>query len=129
MSYNTQKTSRTYKTPLTKGNYDNIWVAVDSLNKFMHNYCMDSAKTVYKNSVQLRCDQCEFNSDKGCLLKIFKDNHLPEFDQEHDFGVKINAVSEESNENNDISNTESTQNKVDETANVINDIYGVDLKE
>ena len=60
------------------GNKDDVMTAINGLNLFTHNYCMNCKETDEKNDLVFNCDKCEFKSEDGkCLIKVFANNHLP----------------------------------------------------
>ena len=63
-----------------RGNKDDIKKAVECLDEFTHNFCMDTIKTVEQNDLVFRCAECTFQAKEGgCLLKKFKNKFLPEY--------------------------------------------------
>ena len=56
----------------TEGNADNLDKAVEGLNQFTHNYCMNCKETEEKNQLVFRCKECIFQDALGiCLVKEF----------------------------------------------------------
>ena len=71
----------------TQGNKDDIVSAIDGLNKFTHNFCMNCSETDKTNDLVFRCGECEFASGSKCMVKIFARNHWPkEKEFPSDFG-------------------------------------------
>lgn len=65
----------------TQGNEDNLDKAVEGLDMFTKNWCMNCKETEEKNDLVFRCNECNFNSELGiCLIKEFvidKTNDMP----------------------------------------------------
>lgn len=56
----------------TKGNEDNIDKAIQGLDQFAKNWCMDYEETEKMNIPAFRCDECNFKSGFGiCKIKEF----------------------------------------------------------
>lgn len=56
----------------TSGNADNITEAVHGLDIFTKNWCMNFKETYENNNLVFRCDECNFQGDKGiCKIKEF----------------------------------------------------------
>lgn len=58
-------------------NADNTTKAVEGLDIFTKNWCMDCKETEKQEDLVFRCSECEF-SDKStckCLIKVFAGNH------------------------------------------------------
>lgn len=64
----------------TQGNSDNLVKAVEGLDQFCKNWCMNCAETKRANEPIFRCDECVFgNSENGvCILKKFVSEHRVE---------------------------------------------------
>ena len=72
------KTSKLVKDPVsyTQGNHDDLVRAVDGLDTFTKNWCMDCEETTRMNEPMFRCNQCEFATEAGyCLIKQFAKKH------------------------------------------------------
>lgn len=53
-------------------NQDNLYEAINNLNDFMHNFCMNCTETAKKNEPVFNCKQCVFQTNRGkCLIKQF----------------------------------------------------------
>ena len=60
------------KCEYTRGNEDNLEKAVDGLDKFMKNWCMNCKETEEANEPMFRCSECNFEQENGqCLIKVF----------------------------------------------------------
>ena len=60
----------------TRGNADNITKAVEGLDKFAKNWCMNCKETDEQNDLVFRCKECEFETvTEQCLIKMFANNH------------------------------------------------------
>lgn len=69
----------------TKGNSDNLTVAVMGLDIFTKSFCMNCEETEKQNDLVFRCDECEFKDEnENCMMKRFVLNHAPEY--KGDFG-------------------------------------------
>ena len=67
-----------------KGNKDDVKRAVDCLNEFTHNWCMNCEETEKRKDLMFRCEECQFSTEDGtCLIKKFKNKHYPNY---KDFG-------------------------------------------
>ena len=56
----------------TKGNEDNLGNAIQGLDQFTKNWCMDCKQTEEKNEPVFRCDRCIFQKKNGiCEIKEF----------------------------------------------------------
>ena len=56
----------------TQGNADNLDKAVEGLDQFTKNWCMNCKEVEKKNDLVFRCDECEFQTKNGlCLVKSF----------------------------------------------------------
>ena len=54
------------------GNQDNIDKAVDGLNKFTKNWCMNCEETNSRNEPIFRCEECVFKGENDvCKIKEF----------------------------------------------------------
>lgn len=59
-------------THFTKDNADDIEKAVQGLDQFTKNYCMNVEETEKQNDLVFRCSECNFVSESGsCLVKKF----------------------------------------------------------
>lgn len=57
-------------------NSDNIEKAVQGLDQFTKNWCMNCKETDEKNDLVFRCSECEFVTyEDKCLVKMFAHNH------------------------------------------------------
>ena len=59
----------------TESNKDDIPAAIDGLNKFTHNFCMNCKETEEKGDLVFRCKSCEFSHGGKCLIKSFAFRH------------------------------------------------------
>ena len=65
----------------TQGNEDNIDKAVQGLDQFTKNWCMNVEETNKQDDLIFRCKECEFSSDNGiCRVKSFANNHKHNYD-------------------------------------------------
>lgn len=59
----------------TQGNEDNLEKAVEGLDQFTKNWCMNCKETEEKNDLTFRCSECNFRKKTGdigiCLIKEF----------------------------------------------------------
>jgi len=56
----------------TSGNEDNLEKAIEGLDQFTKNWCMNCKETEEKNELVFRCEECNFTNKKGiCLIKEF----------------------------------------------------------
>lgn len=63
-----------------RGNKDDVEKAVDCLNEFTHNWCMNCEETEKQNDLVFRCKECHFfMEDESCLIKKFKNKHYPNY--------------------------------------------------
>lgn len=70
----------------TQGNADDIDKAVQGLDQFTKNWCMNCEETEAKNDLVFRCKECEFETEDGsCLIKRFANSHERNYDL-GDFG-------------------------------------------
>lgn len=68
----------------TRGNSDNVTKAVEGLDMFTKNWCMNCKETEKQNDLVFRCKTCEFSREDGkCLIKMFTINH------EHNYPMGI----------------------------------------
>ena len=58
-------------------NKDDIVTAINGLNLFTHNFCMNCDETEKNNEPIFNCSKCEFERDGDCLIKVFANNHNP----------------------------------------------------
>lgn len=66
-------------------NKDDIQKAVEGLNQFTKNWCINCEESEKQNELVFRCEECIFERyDDKCQLKVFKNKHLPDF---KDFGA------------------------------------------
>lgn len=63
----------------TVGNSDNVTKAVEGLDTFTKNWCMNCEETNKQNDLVFRCKSCEFQSEEKCLIKMFANNHKHDF--------------------------------------------------
>lgn len=53
-------------------NEDNLDKAIESLDQFTKNWCMNCKETEETNELVFRCDECNFSSKMGfCAIKTF----------------------------------------------------------
>lgn len=69
-----------------KGSKDDTHSAIDGLNAFTKNWCMDVKLTERRGDLVFRCDKCEFSIDGNCLIKQFAYNKDETYTREVDFG-------------------------------------------
>ena len=70
----------------TSGNADNITKAVEGLDQFTKNWCMNCEETEKQKDLVFRCSNCEFQLDDGkCLIKMFANHHKHDYPM-NDFG-------------------------------------------
>ena len=70
-------------------NQDNITKAVEGLDTFTKNWCMNCEETNRQNEPVFRCSECEFQqTDRKCLVHVFAFTHKSDFDL-HDFGAMM----------------------------------------
>ena len=61
-----------YKSGYTIGNDDNLEKAVEGLDQFTKNWCMNCKETDKTNDLVFRCKECNFEEENGqCLIKVF----------------------------------------------------------
>ena len=67
----------------TSGNADDITKAVEGLDQFTKNWCMNCEETLKQEDLVFRCSNCEFQEDdEKCLIKTFANYH------EHNYPMK-----------------------------------------
>lgn len=74
----------------TDGNSDDIHAAIDGLNHFTKNWCMNVKLTTESNDLVFCCDECPFSGGSGfsvCLVKSFVHYHDAEYARSVDFGA------------------------------------------
>ena len=60
----------------TSGNSDNVTKAVEGLDMFTKNWCMNCEETEKQHDLVFRCKTCEFSRGDGkCLIKLFTIKH------------------------------------------------------
>ena len=70
----------------TQGNADNIDKAVEGLDIFTKNWCMNCAETEKINDLVFRCKECDFAEESGsCRIKGFVNKHKSNYPLD-DFG-------------------------------------------
>lgn len=78
------------KPAYTVNNADDLRKAIDGLNQFTKNYCMNVKETTEKNDLTFRCKECQFsgkNNDGKCLIKAFAYDEDGEYANSIDFGA------------------------------------------
>lgn len=61
----------------TQSNEDNIQKAVEGLDQFTKNWCMNVKETEEKNDLVFRCGECNFRAELGiCRIKEFVTDKL-----------------------------------------------------
>lgn len=66
---------------------DDTHAAIDGLNTFTKNWCMDVKLTEKRNDLAFRCKKCPFSIDDGyCMIKKFAHEKDKEYTQKIDFG-------------------------------------------
>ena len=56
----------------TNGNADNLDKAIEGLDQFAKNWCMNCKETEEKNDLVFRCEECNFKGKSGlCYIKSF----------------------------------------------------------
>jgi len=67
-------------------NSDNIDKAIQGLDQFTKNWCMNVKETEEKNDLVFRCEQCEFSGEfRICKIKKFVIDNIG--DMPTDFGA------------------------------------------
>ena len=74
-----------------KYNYNNrnrgdIQAAIDGLNHFMKNWCMNVKETEERNELVFRCCECPFSCGSMCLIKSFAYDKDGEYTRKIGFG-------------------------------------------
>ena len=70
----------------TQGNADNIDKAVEGLDIFTKNWCVNCAETEKTNDLVFRCKECDFAEESGlCRIKWFVNKHKSNYPLD-DFG-------------------------------------------
>lgn len=65
-----------YESFIIRDNKDDIEKAIEGLNTFTHNWCMNCKETDEKNGLVFRCGECEFSTkEHNCLVKSFAHRH------------------------------------------------------
>lgn len=72
--------------PLIKGCKDDKHAAIDGLNTFTRNWCMDVSATERRGDLVFRCKKCDFSIEGKCLIKQFAHNKDEDYTNEIDFG-------------------------------------------
>lgn len=58
-------------------NKDDLKEAINHLNGFTHNFCMNCTATAERHEPTFNCKECQFKTDKGfCLVKLFVKERL-----------------------------------------------------
>lgn len=71
----------------TEGNHDDITRAVEGLDIFTKNFCMNCKETDRQNDIVFRCKECEFAREDGfCMVHSFVHNHKHKYPL-RDFGA------------------------------------------
>ena len=73
----------------TDGHSDDIHAAIDGLNHFTKNWCMNVKQTTESGDLVFRCKECPFTA-KGftrCLVKSSADYHDEKYTRSIDFGA------------------------------------------
>ena len=76
--------------PYYEDNQDNVHKAIDGLNAFTKNYCMNVKETIEKQDLVFRCKDCIFSGKKNngkCLIKEFAYDNDAEYTRNIDFGA------------------------------------------
>ena len=74
---------QTERSNFTNGNSDDITKAVEGLDIFTKNYCMNCQKTEQSNDLVFRCSECVFKDKSGkCLIKVFANTHKHNYPME-----------------------------------------------
>lgn len=64
----------------TSGNADDITKAVEGLDQFTKNWCMNCEEVEKQNDLVFRCEECEFSQKDGkCLIKVFAQEHKHDY--------------------------------------------------
>lgn len=53
------------------GNSDNLDKAIEGLDQFTKNWCMNCKETEEKDDLVFRCEECNFSKNGFCLVKGF----------------------------------------------------------
>lgn len=72
--------------PYIKGCKDDTHSAIDGLNSFTKNWCMDVKLTERRGDLVFRCKKCDFSIEGKCLIKQFAYNKDETYTREVDFG-------------------------------------------
>ena len=65
-------------------NNDNITKAVEGLDIFMKNWCMNCRESDKQNDLVFMCSECEFlQNDEKCLCKVFANSHKHDYPMEN----------------------------------------------
>lgn len=72
----------------TQNNKDDLHAAIDGLDQFTKNWCMNVAETE-KGELTFRCDECCFSDKKThrCAIKVFATGHDEEYCDKIGFGA------------------------------------------
>lgn len=80
-------TDKTMMEEFTNGNKDDIHAAIDALNAFTKNWCMNCEETEKTEDLVFRCDECIFHKEnKHCLIKVFCIDKDRDYMSDIDFG-------------------------------------------
>ena len=78
---------QTERSNFTNGNSDDITKAVEGLDIFMKNYCVDHQKTEQSNNLTFRCSECVFKTKaRLCQINVFVYTHKHNYPMEN-FGL------------------------------------------
>ena len=70
----------------TSGNADDTTKAVEGLDQFTKNWCMNCEETEKQEDLIFRCSECEFKTEEEkCLIKAFANKHEHNYPM-NDFG-------------------------------------------
>ena len=72
--------------PLIEVCKDDKHAAIDGLNAFTKNWCMDVRATEKRGDLVFRCKKCNFSIEGKCLIKSFAYEKDDDYTREVDFG-------------------------------------------
>lgn len=72
--------------PYVKDCKDDLHAAINGLNAFTKNWCMNVKLTERRGNLTFRCQKCNFSIDGYCLIKQFAYDKDETYTREVDFG-------------------------------------------
>ncbi|WP_303834706.1 hypothetical protein [Ruminococcus flavefaciens] len=72
--------------PYVEACKDDLHAAIDGLNAFTKNWCMNVKLTEKREDLSFRCDKCIFSIEGNCLIKKFAYDKDEEYTRTVDFG-------------------------------------------